>query len=92
MIFGICLQQFESNLIYPRVVGSSVGLSGLWVLFAITVGGGLFGLMGMVLGLPSFAVAYALLREEMNRRVQIKEAKKALLAKEQAVEIEEAGQ
>lgn len=92
VIFGICLQQFESNLIYPRVVGSSVGLSGLWVLFAITVGGGLFGLMGMVLGLPSFAVAYALLREEMNRRVQIKEAKKALLAKEQSVEIEEAGQ
>ena len=51
VIFGICLQQFESNLIYPRVVGTSVGLSGLWVLFAITVGGGLFGFAGMLLGL-----------------------------------------
>lgn len=77
VIFGICLQQFESNLIYPHVVGSSVGLSGLWVLFAITVGGGLFGLIGMVLGLPSFAVCYTLLREEMNRRINIKTARNA---------------
>ncbi len=69
---GICLQQFESNLIYPRVVGTSVGLSGLWVLFAITVGGGLFGFAGMLLGLPTFSVIYSLLREEMNRRVRLK--------------------
>lgn len=74
VIFGICLQQFESNLIYPRVVGSSVGLSGLWTLFAITVGGGMFGLLGMVLGLPTFAVLYCLLREEMHRRIAIKDA------------------
>ena len=60
VIFGICLQQFESNLIYPRVVGTSVGLSGLWVLFAITVGGGLFGFAGMLLGLPTFSVIYSL--------------------------------
>ena len=72
VIFGICLQQFESNLIYPRVVGTSVGLSGLWVLFAITVGGGLFGFAGMLLGLPTFSVIYSLLREEMNRRVRLK--------------------
>lgn len=75
VIFGICLQQFESNLIYPRVVGSSVGLSGLWVLFAITVGGGMFGLMGMVLGLPFFAVAYTLLRETMKRRIAEKKTR-----------------
>lgn len=74
VIFGICLQQFESNLIYPRVVGSSVGLSGLWTLFAITIGGGMFGLLGMVLGLPTFAVLYSLLREEMYRRIAIKQA------------------
>lgn len=73
VIFGICLQQFESNLIYPRVVGTSVGLSGLWVLFAITVGGGLFGFAGMLLGLPTFSVIYSLLREEMNRRVRMKQ-------------------
>ena len=72
VIFGICLQQFESNLIYPRVVGTSVGLSGLWVLFAITVGGGLFGFAGMLLGLPAFSVIYSLLRDEMNRRVRLK--------------------
>lgn len=76
IIFGICLQQFESNLIYPRVVGTSVGLSGLWVLFAITVGGGLFGFAGMLLGLPAFSVLYSLLREEMNRRAEIKDKKK----------------
>lgn len=74
VIFGICLQQFESNLIYPKVVGNSVGLSGLWVLFAITIGGGLFGLMGMVLGLPTFAVLYFLLKEEMARRIQLKDS------------------
>lgn len=72
LVFGICLQQFESNLIYPRVVGTSVGLSGLWVLFAITLGGGLFGFFGMLLGLPTFSVLYTLLREEMNRRVAVK--------------------
>lgn len=77
IVFGICLQQFESNLIYPRVVGNSVGLSGLWVLFAITIGGGLFGFMGMLLGLPAFAVCYTLLREEMNRRIEKKTQKKA---------------
>lgn len=72
VIFGICLQQFESNIIYPRVVGTTVGLSGLWVLFAITIGGGLFSFAGMLLGLPTFSVIYALLREEMNRRVDMK--------------------
>lgn len=81
VIFGICLQQFESNLIYPRVVGSSVGLSGLWTLFAITIGGGLFGLLGMVLGLPTFAVLYSLLREEMHRRIAIKDAEHTIKQK-----------
>ena len=55
------------------MVGTSVGLSGLWVLFAITVGGGLFGFAGMLLGLPTFSVIYSLLREEMNRRVRMKQ-------------------
>lgn len=70
IVFGIALQQFESNLIYPRVVGSSVGLSGLWVLFAITIGGGLFGFVGMIIGLPVFSVLYALLKEETHRRIR----------------------
>lgn len=82
VIFGIFLQQFESNLIYPRVVGTTVGLSGLWVLFAITIGGGLFQLPGMLLGLPVFSIIYTLLKEEMNRRIQIKQSKKILIEQE----------
>lgn len=73
VIFGIVLQQIESNLIYPRVVGANVGLSGLWVLFAITIGGGLFSFAGMLLGLPVFSVIYTLLREAMNKRAWRKE-------------------
>lgn len=72
LIFGICLQQFESNIIYPRVVGNSVGLSGLWVLFAISVGGDLLGLVGMVIGLPLFSIIYTLLKEATYQRLAIK--------------------
>lgn len=86
VIFGICLQQFESNLIYPRVVGSSVGLSGLWVLFAITIGGGLFSFAGMLLGLPTFSVIYCLLREEVNRRVELKKEKENMIQVEEVLE------
>ena len=52
MVFVIVIQQIDSNLIYPRVVGGSVGLPAMWVLFAVIVGGGLFGVLGMVLGVP----------------------------------------
>lgn len=75
VIFGIVLQQFESNLIYPHVVGSSVGLSALWVLFAITIGGGLFGMAGMIFGLPVFSVIYELTRRFVNDRIKLKENK-----------------
>ena len=77
VIFGICLQQVESNLIYPKVVGTSVGLSGLWVLFAITLGGGMFGLLGMLLGLPTFAIIYRLFGDEVYRRIRMKKARLA---------------
>lgn len=76
--FGILLQQLESNLIYPRVVGNTVGLSGLWVLLSISIGGGLFGAAGMLLGLPVFSIVYSLLREEMHAR----SARKRALRKE----------
>jgi predicted PurR-regulated permease PerM len=62
VIFATLLQQFESNLIYPHVVGSSIGLSALLVLFAITIGGGLFGIVGMIFGLPVFSVIYELFK------------------------------
>ncbi len=63
VLFIIILQQLENNLIYPRVVGNAVGLPGLWVLSSVIVGGGLFGVWGMLLGTPVTAVVYRLIRE-----------------------------
>lgn len=78
LIFSTLLQQFESNLIYPHVVGSSVGLSALWVLFAVSAGGGLFGIPGMVFGLPTFSVIYELMRRWTNQRLKEKNKKVGL--------------
>lgn len=68
LVFIVVLQQVEGNVIYPRVVGSSVGLPGIWVLAAVTVGGGLSGVAGMLLGVPIAAALYRMLREDINRR------------------------
>ncbi len=68
IIFIVVLQQLEGNLIYPRVVGSSLGLPGLWVLVAVTVGGGLFGIAGMLIGVPLVAAIYRIVKEDMHRR------------------------
>ncbi len=67
LIFIVVLQQLEGNLIYPKVVGSSIGLPASWVFAAITVGGGIMGVMGMVLAVPLTAVFYQLLREDIYR-------------------------
>lgn len=67
LVFLIILQQLEENLIYPRVVGSSIGLPSFWVLAAITIGGGLLGIIGMIIGVPLAAAIYKLLREDINR-------------------------
>ena len=64
------VQQIEGNFIYPRVVGASVGLSPLWTLLAITVGGNLFGIPGILLGLPVASVLYALIKELVNGRLK----------------------
>lgn len=66
IIYLVALQQIEGNLIYPRVVGSSIGLPGVWVLAAVTVGGGVLGVGGMLLGVPLAAAVYQLLKNEMN--------------------------
>ncbi len=63
LIFVLVLQQVDGNIIGPKILGDSTGLSAFWVVFAILVGGGLFGFMGMLLGVPTFAVIYYLLRE-----------------------------
>lgn len=66
IIYLIILQQIEGNLIYPKVVGTSVGLPAIWVLVAITVGGGLMGIAGMLLGVPVAAVVYRLLKDKYS--------------------------
>lgn len=68
LIFIVILQQVEGNLIYPRVVGQSIGLPGIWVLTAITVGGGVLGVGGMLIAVPLFAAGYRLIREDIARR------------------------
>ena len=65
VIFVLILQQIEGNLIYPRVVGSSLGLPGMWVLFAVTVGGSLAGILGMLIGVPVATVIYTFLKEDI---------------------------
>ncbi len=67
LIFIVLLQQFEGNVIYPKVVGSSIGLPGLWVLAAVTVGGGVSGVLGMLAGVPIAASIYRLVREDVQR-------------------------
>lgn len=73
ILFIIVLQQLEGNLIYPKVVGKSVGLPGIWVLASVTVGGDAFGVMGMLVGVPICSVVYTLAREGVRRRVEVKE-------------------
>lgn len=68
LIFFILLQQVENNLIYPRVVGRRTGLPGLWVLASVTVGGGLGGIVGMVLSVPTATFLYVLLGRGVARR------------------------
>ena len=68
IIFIVVLQQLEGNLVYPRVVGSSIGLPGIWVLAAITVGGGLMGVFGMLLAVPVVAAVYKLIQADVRKR------------------------
>lgn len=64
------LQQVEGNLIYPHVVGNSVGLPSIWVLVAVTVGGSTMGIVGMLIFIPLCSILYTLLRQEVNRRLR----------------------
>lgn len=67
-VIVVVVQQIDGNFIVPKVVGNSVGLPPLWVLFSVSVGGGLFGVAGMVIGMPAFAVIYQLLGEATRAR------------------------
>jgi len=72
VILFLTLQLIEGNLIYPRVVGRSVGLPPLWVLSAVMIGGGLMGITGMLVSVPLFAVCYVLFREAVNEKLAAK--------------------
>ena len=74
IVLFLALQQIEGNLIYPRVVGRSVGLPPIWVLTAVMIGGGLIGITGMLISVPLCSVFYVLFRETVNERL----AKKGL--------------
>lgn len=66
IIFILILQQIDGNIIGPAILGESTGLSSFWVVFAILVGGGLFGILGMIIGVPAFAVIFYVLRKAVN--------------------------
>ena len=68
VVLFLIIQQLEGNLIYPRVVGNSVGLPSIWVLLAVSLGSSMFGVLGMLIFIPLFATLYTLLREDVNRR------------------------
>lgn len=68
LIFLVILQQLEGNIIYPKVVGNSIGLPGIWVLAAVTVGGGLFGIVGMMVGVPLAATVYKLIFDTLESK------------------------
>ncbi len=73
VVLFLIIQQIEGNLIYPKVVGNSVGLPSIWVLMAVSVGGSLFGVAGMLFFIPLMSTFYALLRESVNNRNRGKE-------------------
>ncbi len=75
VVFIIVLQQLEGNLIYPKVVGSSVGLPGIWVLAAVTIGASLNGVFGMLIGVPLAATIYRLIGEDSRKRLRKKNEK-----------------
>ena len=76
IIFIIVLQQVEGNLIYPRVVGKSVGLPGIWVLISVTVFGSAFGMLAMLISVPLCAVAYSVLRTSVSTRLEKRRVEK----------------
>lgn len=71
-IFALALQQFDGNILGPKILGNSTGLAGFWVIFAITIFGGLLGVFGMIVGVPIFAVLYAAVKSVTNTRLEKK--------------------
>lgn len=89
IVIFLVIQQLESNLIYPYVVGGSIGLPSIWVLFAVTVGGSLMGVAGMLIFIPLFSVFYILLREAVQVRLVVKRVPSEKYEKEFSLDIEQ---
>lgn len=70
VIFILCLQQFDGNILGPKILGDKTGLSAFWVVVAILLGGGLFGIIGMIFGVPTFAVIYYIVKMSVNERLK----------------------
>jgi predicted PurR-regulated permease PerM len=85
LVLFIVLQQVEGNLIYPHVVGNSVGLPSIWVLMAVTLGGSLMGVAGMLIFIPIVSTVYSLLREDVNKRNDQKIMQKAEVVKKSEI-------
>jgi len=73
IVLFLVLQQIEGDLIYPKVVGNSIGLPALWVLAAVMVGGGLFGVLGILLAVPICSVTYVLLKRNVAQELEKKD-------------------
>jgi len=73
IIFLIVLQQFDGNILGPKILGETVGISGFWIMISVIIGGGLFSVPGMLLGVPVFAAIYTLVEEGAERRLKQKE-------------------
>ena len=70
IIFIFVLQQLDGNVIGPKIIGDSIGISGIWIMFSVIIGGGLFGVVGMIVGVPIFAVIYSLVSNFVNKRLE----------------------
>ena len=88
LIFVLVIQQVEGNLIYPKVVGNSIGLPAIWVLATVTIGGSLMGISGMLIGVPVAAALYRLIREDMARREAASGVEEVVPAQVEAVSMQ----
>ena len=86
VVFLLILQQIEGNLIYPKVMGDKVNLPALWILAAVTIGGGLAGPVGMLLSVPVFSTIYTLIKEATQEREEKNSEQKVIIEKENTEE------
>lgn len=90
-LFALALQQFDGNILGPKILGNSTGLAGFWVIFSITIFGGLFGVFGMIVGVPIFAIIYAAIKSFVNTRLEKKRLPKDTSQYENIEYIDEEG-